>query len=116
MRMLRCWMMVLCALPLTIPASAKDKITKLSFDFSGHARVLYVVVPEKQGPMPVVVLLHGSGRNGEIMAGGGQDLAAREGFIFAAPDAFASAGWGSLVDPPEFFRAVVDQVKAIHPV
>ena len=114
--MLRCWMMVLCALPLAIPASAKDKITKLSFDFSGHARVLYMVVPEKQGPMPVVVLLHGSGRNGEIMAETWKDLAAREGFIVAAPDAFTSAGWGSLVDPPEFFRAVVDQVKAIHPV
>jgi poly(3-hydroxybutyrate) depolymerase len=116
MRMLRCWVIVLCALPLALPASAKDKITKLSFDFSEHARVLYVVIPEKQGPMPVVVLLHGSGRNGEIMAQAWKDLAAREGFIIAAPDAYESAGWGSPVDPPEFFRAVIDQVKAIHPV
>ncbi|MGA9586982.1 MAG: alpha/beta fold hydrolase [Terracidiphilus sp.] len=116
MRMLRCSAMTLCALLLTLPASAKDKIAKLSFDFSGHARVLYVVVPEKQGPMPVVVLLHGSGRNGEIMAQAWKDLAGREGFIVAAPDAFGSTGWGSVVDPPEFFRAVIDQVKAIHPV
>jgi poly(3-hydroxybutyrate) depolymerase len=116
MRTLHCLVTTLCSLLLAIPASAKDKIAKLSFDFSGHARVLYVVVPEKQGPMPVVVLLHGSGRNGEIMAQAWKDLAAREGFIVAAPDAYGSAGWGSLVDPPEFFRAVVDQVKAIHPV
>ena len=116
MRMLRCWTMLLCAILPTISAAAKDKITKLSFDFSGHSRVLYLVVPEKQGPMPVVVLLHGSGRNGEVMAQAWKDLAGREGFIVAAPDAFDTFGWGSVMDPPEFFRAIVDQLKAIHPV
>lgn len=116
MRMLRCWMIMLCAILLTIPALAKDKITKLSFDFSEHRRVLYVVVPERQEAMPVVVLLHGSGRNGEIMAQSWKDLAGREGFIVAAPDAFDPMSWGSLMDPPEFFQAVVEQVKAIHPV
>ena len=116
MRMLRCFVTVLCASLFAIPASAKDKITKLSFDFSGNSRVLYVVVPERPGPMPLVVLLHGSGRNGEIMAQAWKDLAGREGFIVAAPDAYGSAGWASLVDPPEFFRAVVGQVKTIHPV
>jgi poly(3-hydroxybutyrate) depolymerase len=114
--LLRCLIIMSCALPMSMPAQAKDKITKLSFDFSGHSRVLYVVVPQKPGPMPVVVLLHGSGRNGEIMAQAWKNLAGREGFIVAAPDAFGSAGWGSLVDPPEFFRAVVDQVKALYPV
>lgn len=116
MRMLRCWMIMLCAILLTIPALAKDKITKLTFDFSEHRRVLYVVVPERQEAMPVVVLLHGSGRNGEIMAQSWKDLAGREGFIVAAPDAFDPMSWGSLMDPPEFFQAVVEQVKAIHPV
>ena len=116
MKMLHCWVMVLCAFLLAIPATAKDKIAKLSFNFSGHARVLYLVVPERQGPMPVVVLLHGSGRNGEIMAQAWKNLASREGFIIAAPDAFDSFSWGSVMDPPEFFQAIVDQVKAIHPV
>ncbi len=116
MRILRCWVMMLCVFLSALPASAKNKITKLSFDSSGNSRVLYMVVPEKQGPMPLVVLLHGSGRNGQVMAQAWKDLAEREGFIVVAPDAFNSAGWGSVVDPPEFFRAVVDQVKAIHPV
>ena len=116
MRILRCWVMLLCVFLSALPASAKNKIAKLSFDFSGNSRVLYMVVPEKQGPMPLVVLLHGSGRNGQVMAQAWKDLAEREGFIVVAPDAFNSAGWGSVVDPPEFFRAVVDQVKAIHPV
>jgi poly(3-hydroxybutyrate) depolymerase len=88
----------------------------ISFDFSDHSRVLYVVVPEKQGPMPVVVLLHGSGRSGEIMAQAWKDLAGREGFIVAAPDAFDPSTWQSMLDPPEFFQAVIEQVKAIHAV
>jgi len=115
MRMLRCFALVLCALLAAIPAFAKEKISKQSFDFSGHPRVMYVVIPDKPGPLPVVVLLHGSGRNGEIMAQAWKDLAAREAFIIAAPDAYDSAGWGSLVDPPEFFKAVIDQVKTTHP-
>ncbi|WP_348261365.1 alpha/beta fold hydrolase [Telmatobacter sp. DSM 110680] len=114
--MLRCWTIMLCAILLTFPASAKSRITKLTFDFSEHARVMYVVVPEKPEAMPVVVLLHGSGRNGEIMAQAWKDLAGQEGFIVAAPDAFDPASWGSLMDPPEFFSAVVEQVKAIHAV
>ena len=114
--MLRCWTVMLCAILLTLPALAKNKITKLTFTFSEHTRLMYVVVPEKQEAMPVVVLLHGSGRNGEIMAQAWKDLAGREGFIIAAPDAFDPASWGSPMDPPEFFHAVVEQVKAIHAV
>jgi poly(3-hydroxybutyrate) depolymerase len=116
MRMPRCCLMLLCAILLAVPALAKEKITKLTFDFSEHTRVMYVVVPGKQEAMPVVVLLHGSGRNGEIMAQSWKDLAVREGFIVAAPDAFDPASWGSLMDPPEFFHAVVERVKEIHPV
>lgn len=116
MRTIRCWLFALLILPLTIPASAKPKITKLTFDFAGRTRILYVVLPERAEPMPLVVLLHGSGRNGEIVAQAWKDLAMREGFMIAAPDAFESSGWGSLVDPPEFFPAIVEQVNAIHPV
>jgi poly(3-hydroxybutyrate) depolymerase len=112
----RCFMILLCALLPAIPASAKEKISKLSFDFSGHSRAMCVVVPDRPDPMPVVVLLHGSGRNGEIMAQAWKDLAGREGFIVAAPDSFNPAAWQSTVDPPEFFKAVVDQVKAAHPI
>lgn len=114
--MLRCWTIMLCAILLTLPALAKDKITKLTFTFSEHTRTMYVVVPKKQEAMPVIVLLHGSGRNGEIMAQEWKDLAGREGFIVAAPDAFNPATWGSLMDPPEFFQAVVEQVKELHAV
>ena len=116
MKHLDCLALVLCASLLTVPALAKDKVTKLTFDYAGQSRTYYAVVPDVSGPLPVVVLLHGSGRNGQIMADAWKDLASKEHFIVAAPDAYDSAGWGSEMDPPEFLHAVVDQVKAIHAV
>jgi hypothetical protein len=45
-------------------------------------------IPDKDGPLAVLVLLHGSGRNGEIMVKEWKDLAAREGIVLVAPDAY----------------------------
>lgn len=116
MKTFRCCVLLLCTFLLALPASAKNKITRFEFEFAGHQRIMYLVVPEKNEPMPVVVLLHGSGRNGEIMAQAWKDIAGREGFIVAAPDAFDSQSWNSLMDPPEFFRSIVDQLKEIHAI
>ena len=116
MKTLRSVAVALCALALALSASAKEKIAKVSFDFAEQSRVLYLFIPEKDGPMPVLILLHGSGRNGEILVESWKDLAKREGIILAGPDAFNSATWQSTVDPPEFFRAVIDQVKANHTI
>jgi poly(3-hydroxybutyrate) depolymerase len=66
--------------------------------------------------MPVMVLLHGSGRNGQVMADAWKDLADKEHFILVAPDALNSAGWSTDVDPPAFFHAVVEQVGGQHAI
>lgn len=116
MIILRRHVFVLWVFLFAIPAVAKSKTTKITFDYAGHSRVLFLIVPEKPGPMPLIVALHGSGRNGETIAEPWKDLAVREGFIVAAPDAFNPDSWGSQMDPPEFFRAVIDQVKAIHAI
>lgn len=108
--------MLFCVSVAALPALAKVKIEKVNFEFADHQRVMYLIVPDKAEPMPVIVALHGSGRNGEIMAQPWKDLATREGFIVAAPDAFDPQSWGSVMDPPEFFRAVVDQVKKVHAI
>ncbi len=50
------------------------------------------------------------------MAQAWKDLAIRESFIVAAPDSLDPAAWQSKVDPPEFFKAVIGQVKALHPI
>ena len=66
--------------------------------------------------MPLVVLLHGSGRTGEIMASNWKDLASREGFMVAAPDAYDAPTWNSEKDTPDFFRKIVERVKSRHPL
>jgi dienelactone hydrolase len=45
-----------------------------------------------------------------------KDLASREHFILAAPDSYDSSNWDFETDPPAFFHAVVEQVKAKHAV
>jgi len=107
---------VLCVLMLALSASAKEKVTKLTFEFAGNTRTWYSFVPDSEGPMPVVVLLHGSGRNGLVMADCWKDLAAKEHFIVAAPDAWNSAGWDTGPDSPEFLHAVVEEAAARHAI
>jgi len=107
---------VLCALMLALTASAKEKVTKLTFEFAGNTRTWYSFVPDSEGPMPVLVLLHGSGRDGLVMADCWKDLAAKEHFIIAAPDAWNSAGWDTGPDSPEFLHAMIEEVAAKHAI
>jgi poly(3-hydroxybutyrate) depolymerase len=111
----RSFALMLCSLLLTAPASAKDKM-KSRFRFEGKWRTYYFFAPNKEGPLPLVVLLHGSGANGEVMGKGWKDLASKEQFIIAAPDSYDSWAWQSDKDSPNFIRAMVEQVNASHPV
>ena len=89
---------------------------KLTFEFAGNRRTCYYFIPDAEGPLPAIVLLHGSGHNGQIMIDAWKDLASKEHFILIAPDAYDPAGWGVKMDPPEFLHAVVDQVRTKHAI
>jgi poly(3-hydroxybutyrate) depolymerase len=103
---------------LILPAfgKGKERVTSFTFQFAEKTRTVFTVIPDKDGPLPLVILLHGSGRNGEIMASNWKDLALREGFIVAAPTAYDPATWNSANDTPDFFRAIVEQIKSRHAV
>lgn len=108
--------LLLCSFLLAPPASAKEKIKESNFKFDGKWRTFYSFPPEKEGPLPLVVLLHGSGRNGEVMVNAWKGLASKEQFIIVAPNSYDSSSWQSDRDSPDFLRAVVEQVKATHAV
>ncbi|HEY0794681.1 MAG TPA: dienelactone hydrolase family protein [Acidisarcina sp.] len=107
---------MVCAVLLAIPAVAKDKVEKLTFSFDGSPRTYYSLVPEDAAPEPLVLLLHGSGRNGLEMTDAWKALATAEHFIIAAPNSYDPAIWQSDKDSPDFLREVVNQVKSRHPV
>lgn len=108
--------MLVCTFLTAPPVLAKENLTRLTFDYAGKSRTYYSFVPDGEGPLPLVVLLHGSGRNGQVMADAWKNLASREHFIVAAPDAYDSAAWDFKTDSPGFLHAVVEQVGARHAV
>lgn len=115
MKQIYCGILLVCTFLLTVPALAEG-VTKLSFDYASKTRTYYSFVPDSEGPLPLVLLLHGSGRNGQIMADAWKSLALREHFIVAAPDAYDSAAWNIKMDAPDFLHAVVQNVEARHAV
>ncbi len=109
-------LLVLGLLAFGSQAYAKEKNNRLVFTFGGRPRTVYYYVPEDAGARPVVVLLHGSGRDGTEMLDAWRSLASAEHIILVAPNAMDPQKWDSLYDPARFLEAAVDQVKAIHAI
>ncbi|MEQ1606584.1 MAG: PHB depolymerase family esterase [Pyrinomonadaceae bacterium] len=96
-----------------------QNIEKTLFRSNNKERAYYLFVPEKLDaakPVPLVVLLHGSGRNGMSLAEKWKDLAKKERFIIAGPDATASAGWNVPLDAPDPLYDLIESLKAKYPI
>jgi len=88
---------------------AKEKIQS-----QGKQRTYYLYVPEssKASASPsLVVLLHGTDRNGLSLVEKWKDLADKEGFIIVGPDASGS-GWRTPEDGPEFIHELIEMLIA----
>jgi len=101
-------------------ALAIDDITKEWIKSNGNTRVYYLYVPPNIQPsttVPLVVMLHAMNRTGSIMVEKWKDLAKKEGFIIAGPDAIdVKGGWKAPQDGPEFLHDLVEELKAKYPV
>jgi poly(3-hydroxybutyrate) depolymerase len=98
---------------------AKDDIAKNELTSEGKKRSYYLFIPKsvtKDKTTPLLVLLHGSGRNGRILIEHWQKLAEKEGIILAGPDAQDSASWSIPKDGPEFIYNLVEELKSKHAV
>jgi poly(3-hydroxybutyrate) depolymerase len=111
---------LLFALPLSFSlASAADKITQEKLDSQGKKRTYYLMAPDAakaSASAPLIVLLHGSGRNGLSLMEKWKELASREGIIIAGPDARDTAGWQIPGDGPEFIHDMVKALRAKYPI
>ena len=116
---------IFVALLCPLGVHAAGKITKESLDSQGIKRAYYLYVPKKvaesKTPAPLVLTLHGSGRDGKILVEHWQDYADKEGIILVGPDSSAVSStqkgtWNIPQDGPEFLHDVVEDVKSKQPV
>lgn len=105
-------------------ASAAGKTEKQTIIFAGKERVYYAFAPEKAvaasekppAPAPLLLLLHGSGRDGMSQIEQWQTLAEQEGLVLAAPNSLNSIEWDTFVDGPEFLHAIVEAMQEKYPI
>ena len=99
---------------------ANDDISKELMTSGGKPRVYYLYVPpniKPSTPVPLVVMLHGTNRTGTSLVEKWRDVAKKESFIIAGPDAInVKGGWRAPQDGPEFLRDLVEELKTKYPV
>ena len=115
-------MMFRCAvllLALAGPFAAADKVTRETMTSDGKAREYFLFVPDSLKPdveAPLLVLLHGSGRDGKTLVDPWMKLARQEGIILAGPNSTDKAEWELKKDGPYFIADLVDVVRSNHKV
>lgn len=97
----------------------KGKVSKETLQSGGQKRTYYLFVPpgmpaDKQ--VPLIVTLHGSGRDGTLLVDKWKDLAAEQGIILAGPDSSNSSAWLVPQDGPDFIHDLVEALKTKYPV
>jgi poly(3-hydroxybutyrate) depolymerase len=108
--------LLLCSLLFTSVSQDNSKhatgqIVKESIDSGGRSRTYYLFVPTRLAPgAPMIVTLHGSGRDGRSLVEKWKDIAASEGIVLAGPDSLSSTGWSAPQDGPEFLHDVIEAV------
>jgi predicted esterase len=103
----------------SVSARAANEITKEKIESEGKQRTYYLFVPSsvnQSQPVPLLVLLHGSGRNGLTLVERWKDLAESEGFIIVGPDSSNGESWRMPQDGPEFIHELVEMLIKKYPI
>jgi predicted esterase len=97
-------------------AAADAKVQKLTFGSGGETRTYYLFISEKagSGPASVILLLHGSGRNGKSLVDPWMSAAKAEGIVLVAPDASDPRAWRVPQEGPQFFHDLMELVRIGH--
>lgn len=96
-----------------------QKIIKESVRSQEKNRTYYLFAPDTlrtASSAPLIVMLHGSGRNGLSLVEKWTELAKKEEIIVVGPDALNSKGWQIPADGPDFIRDLVEALKAKYAI
>jgi len=97
--------------PIVCAQETRNSVLKESLISNKKKRTYYLFVPAGiKTPAPLIVLLHGSGRDGLSLIDKWKDLATKEGFVIVGPDS-GGDGWSMPRDGPEFLHGLVEEVK-----
>ncbi len=111
---------IICLLACTFQCAAEDaKINKETFVSSGKARTYYLFAPASLGaktPAPLLLTLHGSGRNGKSLVEQWKNLASAEGLIVAGLDATNEQAWAIPADGPALLYDLVEHLKTKYSI
>ena len=100
-------------------ASSSDKIIKGSILSQGEKRTYHIFVPDSLNPSssaPLLITLHGSGRNGLSLVEKWKDFATQQQIIVVGPDSLNSSGWFSPADGPDFLYDLIESLKSKYPI
>src|SRR5205814_8507991 len=111
--------LALAVLLLSTTTAFAAKIEKKTITSDKKERTYYLFVPDsitKQHPAPLIVMLHGSGRTGNVLLEHWKSLAEKEGIILAGPEATDIQQWAPPIDGPGLLRDIVEELKAKYPI
>lgn len=104
---------LLLLLPPRLPAE-EARIERRALVSAGKERAYFLYASDRArdtGPAPLLLLLHGSGRNGRVMVAKWRRLADREGIILVGPDSSDPQVWNLTRDGPAFLHDVMETVR-----
>ncbi|MDQ1637198.1 MAG: polyhydroxybutyrate depolymerase [Pyrinomonadaceae bacterium] len=107
---------LIAAAPLTILAQG---ITKDSLLVEGKKRTYFLYVPasaKTSAPAPLLVLLHGSNRDGLSLVEKWKRLADAEGVILLGPNSADASVWSVPRDGPMALHELVEAIKSKYPI
>jgi poly(3-hydroxybutyrate) depolymerase len=116
--MLRTSILAALLLGSTLPVFAA-RVEKRTLTSRGQERTYYLFVPDgitAEKPAPLLITLHGSGRNGSVLVEKWKGLAAKAGIVVAGPDSTDPAQWASPQDGPRLLHDLVEELKGKHPI
>jgi poly(3-hydroxybutyrate) depolymerase len=87
--------------------------------YEGRQREVAVFLPrtrDRSEPLPLVVLLHGSGGDGRLLVRSWKGVASAQGFAVAGPTALDRNEWTVPEDGPRFLHELVERLKQSHSI
>ena len=101
------------------PEITPGKVSRLTFKAGAQELSYYIFVPKNlaaPASAPLLVLFHGSGRNGSTLVEPWKKLAEKEGIVLVAPNAQDPQQWQEPLDGPALVCSLIDELRQALPV